>query len=588
MFTFWRIAVFLSINRKIVYLILTLTLSSCLLFVYTFYMAYSVKIEKDQQLSIQRNQQYNNLLLNNINTIKELKNFVNTHNITIDPKKNEFLYSLIFDTENVNFLVKEQQSITERNSRFTEQYSTIRHGVTIITLSTILQLIFIFIMGWIIKKLILTPINNISAISEQITVGNLNLRIPERKKNIFVDELDRLSSAFNTMLDTLQNMMNKIKEEEKFLQSIIDSIPDGIRVIDNNYNIIIANKSYYRFAGAKARPNVKCYTSSFGLKSPCNITNAQCPLHEILVKKHSSNNIIQQFSHSPNNYLAVNAAPLFYDSKHHYIIESIRDLSQDIDFSHQQKVSSLGFLSSSIAHEIKNQLGALRIITEHLMTKYYSDKSDDSEDKKLMTMIHNEIVNATKVPERLLKLMRNRDISYTTFDCSASISETIEVLDYEAKINGVAIELENSPQPVMLNGNETDFKIATINIILNAIKAMPHQGLLKIKISSSAKSGIKISFTDTGCGISKENLNKIFTPFFSHGNQSKIANGTGLGLSIAKSIIEKQGGTISVTSTVGKGSCFTFNFPPQKDLPKTKQHTIKTNKQSSKRIKKDE
>lgn len=579
---------FLSINRKIVYLILTLTLSSCLLFVYTFYMAYSVKIEKDQQLSIQRNQQYNNLLLNNINTIKELKNFVNTHNITIDPKKNEFLYSLIFDTENVNFLVKEQQSITERNSRFTEQYSTIRHGVTIITLSTILQLIFIFIMGWIIKKLILTPINNISAISEQITVGNLNLRIPERKKNIFVDELDRLSSAFNTMLDTLQNMMNKIKEEEKFLQSIIDSIPDGIRVIDNNYNIIIANKSYYRFAGAKARPNVKCYTSSFGLKSPCNITNAQCPLHEILVKKHSSNNIIQQFSHSPNNYLAVNAAPLFYDSKHHYIIESIRDLSQDIDFSHQQKVSSLGFLSSSIAHEIKNQLGALRIITEHLMTKYYSDKPDDSEDKKLMTMIHNEIVNATKVPERLLKLMRNRDISYTTFDCSASISETIEVLDYEAKINGVAIELENSPQPVMLNGNETDFKIATINIILNAVKAMPHQGLLKIKISSSAKSGIKISFTDTGCGISKENLNKIFTPFFSHGNQSKIANGTGLGLSIAKSIIEKQGGTISVTSTVGKGSCFTFNFPPQKDLPKPKQHTIKTNKQSSKRIKKDE
>ena len=100
---------------------------------------------------------------------------------------------------------------------------------------------------------------------------------------------------------------------------------------------------------------------------------------------------------------------------------------------------------------------------------------------------------------------------------------------------------------------------------------MPNKGLLKVKITSSPTSGIKISFTDNGTGISKENLNKIFNPFFSHGNQSKNSNGTGLGLSIAKSIIEKQGGTIEVTSHIGKGSCFSFIFPLQKDLPIAKQ-----------------
>ena len=578
---------FFSLNRKIIYMILTLTISSCLLFVYTFYMAYSVKIQKDQQLSIQRNQQYNNLLLNNINIIKELKSFVNENHIHINPQKNQYLHSLIFDTENVNFLVKEQQSIAERNNQFSEQYATINNGVAIITASTVLQLIFIFIMGWVIKRLILTPINNISAISEQISLGNLSLRIPERKSSHFVDELDRLSSTFNTMLDNLQSMMNKIKEEENFLQSIIDSIPDGIRVIDDKYNIIIANQSYYEMSGDRPCRNKKCYASSFGYNSPCNIPNTKCPVRDILKDGQKNTNTIQQFAHSPNSYLAVKAAPLLYNNHDHYIIESIRDLSRDIDFSHQQKVSSLGFLSSSIAHEIKNQLGALRIIIEHLIAKYFADKPDNCEEKKLITIIYNEIVNATQVPERLLKLMRNRDIVNTSFDCVTSIIETVEVLDYEAKINGIDIEIQKPQKSIMLTGNETDFKIASINIILNAIKAMPQKGTLKIKISSSPRTGVQISFTDNGTGISKENLHKIFTPFFSNGNQTQNSKGTGLGLSIAKSIIEKQGGSINVSSTLGKGSCFTFTFPPtqQKDLPKAKQQTIKTTKRTSKKDK---
>ena len=294
-------------------------------------------------------------------------------------------------------------------------------------------------------------------------------------------------------------------------------------------------------------------------------------------------NTIQQFSNCPNRYLAVNAAPLVYDGIHKYIIESIRDLSKDVDFSHQQKESSLGFLSSSIAHEIKNQLGALRIITEHLIKKYFEEKPEDAEDKKLINMIYNEIINATKVPERLLKLTRNQDVIYTTFNCAASVAETVDLLDYEAKINGIEIELQAPKKAIMLTGNETDFKIASINIILNAIKAMPDKGILKIKISSSRDEGVLISFKDNGIGISKDNLNKIFNPFFSQGSQSRMSKGTGLGLSIAKSIIEKHGGKIEVTSALGKGSCFTFVFPPQKNLQNNTQAIIRKNKKVTKK-----
>ena len=87
---------------------------------------------------------------------------------------------------------------------------------------------------------------------------------------------------------------------------------------------------------------------------------------------------------------------------------------------------------------------------------------------------------------------------------------------------------------------------------------MSSNGTLKIKISvSKQQKETKISFTDNGTGISKENLQQIFNPFFSSGHQKQTNTGTGLGLSITKSLIEKQGGSIDVKSQEGKGSCFT-------------------------------
>ncbi|MBE6444078.1 MAG: HAMP domain-containing protein [Alphaproteobacteria bacterium] len=560
---------FLSLNRKIVYSILGLFLVSSLIFILTFYTAYSSKIEKDQQASITRNQQYSDLLYHNTNIIKELKNLLTANpNISITPSNYQHIYSFVYDPKQSDFLQREQKALAERTQQFDEQYKTINQGVKIIVASAILLSFLIIFIGYLINRWVLTPINNISNISEQIALGNLNLRIPPRTQIKYHDELDKLSSTFNLMLDNLENMISEVKDKENFLQALIDSIPDGIRVIDENYRIIIANKSYYKQTGDTPHNCKTCYTSSFKTDYPCNPQNIYCPLHEILQKGKKSINTIQQFANLPNRHLAVNAAPLIYDTHRKYIVESIHDLSKDIDFSHQQKISSLGFLSSSLAHEIKNHLGALRIIIEHLIDKYYANKPDDNDEKKMINMIHSELVNAVNVPERLLKLTRGYDSNETQINCGDSISDVLSLLDFEAKSKGVDIDFKIPAKPSFINGNETDFKIAVINIILNAIKAMPNKGNLKIKLSNSSQSGIKISFTDTGIGISKTVLPNIFNPFFSDGRQGKSGASTGLGLAITKSIIEKFGGSINVTSTIGKGTCFTLCFPTNKKLAK--------------------
>ena len=242
-------------------------------------------------------------------------------------------------------------------------------------------------------------------------------------------------------------------------------------------------------------------------------------------------------------------------------------MSEDINFSHQQKLSSLGFLSTSIAHEIKNHLGALRMILERLLDKFYADKDDDSEEKKSLLMIYNELVSCMDVPERLLKLTRTTTEKSQSINVVSSIKDVVSLLDFEVKSKGIIIEFIPPAEEIIIKGNDADFKMVVINIILNAIKAMDSNGVLTISIKQDKGKRINISFADNGIGIAAENLNRIFDPFFSEGHDTS-KKGTGLGLAIAKSIVEKSGGKISVSSTLGAGSCFTLSFPPIKKVAK--------------------
>ena len=92
------------------------------------------------------------------------------------------------------------------------------------------------------RRWVLTPLEKITSVSNKISQGNLSCRIQQETHPFFSDEIDILSNTFNNMLENMENNIKEIKEKERFLQSLIDGIPDGLRVIDQDYNIIIANK----------------------------------------------------------------------------------------------------------------------------------------------------------------------------------------------------------------------------------------------------------------------------------------------------------------------------------------------------------
>jgi signal transduction histidine kinase len=247
-------------------------------------------------------------------------------------------------------------------------------------------------------------------------------------------------------------------------------------------------------------------------------------------------------------------------------VESIRDLSENINYSHQQKISSLGFLATSIAHEMKNNLGAINMILDGLLQKYYSEDKQNSQEKQYLEMISSQIKECIKVPERLLKISRNSDQNELTFNINSSISDILSLLDYEIKSKGIILTKNFSNTKETIFGSETDFKMIILNLVQNAINAMPDGGELEVKTNTN-KDDILISIKDSGCGIPQKDIQHIFEPFYSTSNFPD-KKGTGLGLAIVKELIIKLNAEIDVNSQENKGTTFQIAIPRQKQQKK--------------------
>lgn len=573
---------FFSLNKKFIYTIALFFLFTSALFVYTFYNIYGSKMQEEQKSTFLRNQQYVGLLYENITLRKELSSILDKNDkIQISDELN----NLIRDHKNLDNqqeeLSLERRRTSEMVQNYNERYEALQKAIQIVILSSILIILAMLLLWLLIKRWVVAPIDRLSVVSKLVSQGNFSTRINHITPKNFIDEFDELSATFNQMLENIENGIIEIKNKEAFLQSLIDGIPDGIRVIDEDYNIIIANKEYYRQIGSKASCiGCKCYTSSQKTNVPCPKSLYTCPINEIKNKNNGKVKFVQQFASYPNRHLSINAAPLIIDNgkaKTTYVVEAIRDLSEDIRFSHQQKLSSLGFLATSVAHEMKNHLGSIRMILEAVINKYYKDISDNNETKQYLNLINSQLITCIHVPERLLKLAQFSNDDDQEINIRDNINDVMALLDYEAKRNGVSITINTPEKDIIMNGFSADFKMAILNLVQNAFKAMPRGGELVVSASVCKNGKIRIDIADNGIGISKDKINRIFEPFYSDGKNTQH-KGTGLGLSIVKSIIEKFQGTISVKSEENQGTCFTIEFPKQtvrkKLSPKTSKKDI--------------
>lgn len=220
------------------------------------------------------------------------------------------------------------------------------------------------------------------------------------------------------------------------------------------------------------------------------------------------------------------------------------------------KLVALGTMAAGMAHEIKNPLSSMKVISQLFEKKY-----DDPEFRRRFTeIIPREIGRIDRIVESLLGFARATAPKFELISVEALIEETLKFFDDNIARTGVKVARDYSPVPHIV-GDPGQLSQVFSNLILNAIQAMPAGGELGIAIREGKKregvlENIVVRISDTGHGIPKEHLKKLFDPFFTtkHG-------GTGLGLTIAHSVVDGHGGSVDVASESGKGTTFTVTLP---------------------------
>lgn len=221
-----------------------------------------------------------------------------------------------------------------------------------------------------------------------------------------------------------------------------------------------------------------------------------------------------------------------------------------------QKLSSLGILTSGIAHQLNNPLNNISTSCQIVQEEISEGNSEFI--KKLLNNIDQEVDRARDIVKGLLEFSREREFQQNLVNLENLVIRTTRLITSQLPA-GVEIFTE-IPEELDIYVDAQKLQEVLLNLLLNASQAMPNEvGRITVTAAEDKRTKeVEIMIKDSGCGIPDENLSHIFDPFFS---TKEVGYGTGLGLSVAHGIIEQHNGTLSVESRVGEGTVFTIRLP---------------------------
>jgi signal transduction histidine kinase len=220
-----------------------------------------------------------------------------------------------------------------------------------------------------------------------------------------------------------------------------------------------------------------------------------------------------------------------------------------------EKLTSLGQMAASIAHEVNNPLAGVLIYTQLLTKKIAGDNISKEIALDYLSKMDSELTRSTKLIRNLLDFARQSPPTLREIELNDVVDRALDLTTHSAELQHVEVIRELAPSLPMLMADFDQLQQVCTNLILNAIQAMPEGGRLTLHTSANS-SQVMIEVQDTGCGISPENMRKLFTPFF-----TTKGKGVGLGLAVAHGIIQRHQGRIEVQSKEGEGTTFTIYLP---------------------------
>lgn len=365
-------------------------------------------------------------------------------------------------------------------------------------------------------------------------------------------------------------------------KDILDTVNDGVIVIDEDYKIVYANNRFIKDADLPDNEIVGnyCYKVSHFRDDPCDPLLESCSVEEV-IKNGKTVKVIHGHYGLKKKEIAVeiSSAP-YLDRKtgKKYAVEILRCLGSGsnahIKFNLSQRLSEVGLLAEGVAHEINNPLNNILASVDMIKMCVGNNeiiqneankalKNNNCDIKKYFELMSQEIERCKNITKKLLLLSRPVSSSTDIVNVNNHVEETISLLSFLANKKDIMVKKNLSENLPLISFSDAGLRQVILNIGLNAIQAVQEEYGIVYFITKKIRDFIYILIIDNGCGIATEDIKKIFDPFFS---KNKENSNTGLGLSISLSIIKSLGGSIEVRSKKDLGTKFVIKIPIKSDF----------------------
>ena len=381
-------------------------------------------------------------------------------------------------------------------------------------------------------------------------------------RGFFERALNKLEKLDSTQIRAL---IHDLASEHDQMQIVLDSMNDAVVVSDNEHNLVMVNK-----AAERLLPLVQGELAEQKMWEIIRDEEISGFVEEALEAEDSVWDVEFTLDHSGGERtLLLSLFPLVRSGHVTGNILRVEDVTErknrEARLRRAESLASLTTLAAGVAHEIKNPLGSIGIHIQ-LIQKELAALADDERERiqGYIDVVNEEVNRLNKIVVDFLFAVRPMNVELEDEDMNSVLEDLLEFVRYELEENDIELEADLQQDLPKVQLDDKYFKQAVMNIVKNALAAMPSGGTLRVKTHCRGDS-VELIVEDTGEGMSEDVREKIFEPYFTTRDF-----GSGIGLTLVYKVVKEHMGEISVRSGEGEGTRFTLTFP----IPQREQHLL--------------
>ncbi len=424
------------------------------------------------------------------------------------------------------------------------------------------------------RRMVVRRLHRVESAAKAFAAGDLARRVPVRGH----DTIARVEREFNTMADAVSGLLDRVEEHRRSLEKVMNSVDDGVVVLDEDRRIIAANEAYRRrFPRASDEIiGVRCCAeANGGLGCSCDDDDmGQCPTVRCLV----SGEVQVSMRNRPTaegqvRLEEVVASPIRSGGEEvRQVVEVWRDISDrrtvEARLAEHQRMVSLGMIASGFSHEVNTPLASIATCLSGIRARVQGAGSptvDQWRDvAEYAQVAARQVERCGAITQQFLSLARGRTLDQDIIDLGDCARAVARLCEHISAAAGVSLEVRPPSRPQSVVANVSAVQQVLLNLLLNAIEASGRGQRVLVTVDPGPPPSLVVR--DEGVGIQRDALPRIFEPFF-----SLREGGTGLGLFVSMNLAQTWYGDIQVDSTPGEGTTFRVLFPGKENDPREEQ-----------------